>query len=229
MCNSTINEGVDTDISVSVVWSKNGTTVANGSEYTISNVELVSGYYISTIRIEQLQVTDNNTMFTCTVTAIPTISTFITQNNGNDGITLSVQGMLICNLYLICLSIIIILLCIAFEVSDVTVAITFSSVPTAGDELNVTCSATVPERLIHSPLAFNISYDSGSQMVVTEDNPDATQSAISTNGNIFSRVVTINPVETSDASRYHCIVLFDMPSTVIANTNEDLQIYSEYK
>ena len=98
MCNSSINEGVDTDISVSVVWSKNGTTVANGSEYTISNVELVSGYNISTIRIEELQVTDNNTVFTCTATATPTISTFIIENNGNAGITLSVRGMLICNL-----------------------------------------------------------------------------------------------------------------------------------
>ncbi len=78
VCNSSINEGVDTDISVTVVWSKNGTTVANGSEYNISNVELVSGYNISTIRIEELQVTDNNTVFTCTVTATPTISTTIT-------------------------------------------------------------------------------------------------------------------------------------------------------
>ncbi len=91
----------------------------------------------------------------------------------------------------------------------------------------MTCSATVPERLIYSPSAFNISFDSGSQMVVAEDSPDAIQSDVSTNGNIFSRVVTINPVKTSDARRYHCIVLFDIPSTVIAITNEDLQLYSE--
>ncbi len=95
VCNSSINEGVDTDISVTVVWSKDGATIANGAVYTISNVTLVSGYYISTVRIEELQVTDNNAMFTCTVTATPTISTFITENIGNDGITLSVQGMLI--------------------------------------------------------------------------------------------------------------------------------------
>ena len=95
VCNSSINEGVDTDISVTVVWSKNETIIANGADYTLSNVALVSGYYISTVRIEELQVTDNNAVFNCTVTATPTISTFITENNGNGGITLSVRGMLI--------------------------------------------------------------------------------------------------------------------------------------
>ena len=92
VCNSSINEGVDTDINVTVVWSKDDNTIANGSEYSISNVELVSGYYISTVRIEELEVADNNTVFTCTVTAAPSISTFITENNGNNDITISVEG-----------------------------------------------------------------------------------------------------------------------------------------
>ncbi len=122
----------------------------------------------------------------------------------------------------------IIFLFIAFQQSDVTVAITFSSVPTTGGVLNVTCRATVPERFIYPPYNIIISYDSGSQMVVAEDNPDATQSAISTDGNIFSRVVTINPVKTSDGRRYHCIVPFDEPSNFIINNNEDLQVYSKY-
>ena len=95
VCNNSINEGVDTNISVTVVWSVGGTTIANGSEYSISNVELVSGYYISTVRIEELEVTVNNAVFTCTVTATPLISTFITGNNGNNNITISVQGLLI--------------------------------------------------------------------------------------------------------------------------------------
>ena len=92
VCNSSINEGVDTDISVTVVWSKGSNTIANGSEYSISNVKQVSGYYISTVRIEELEVT---AVFTCTVTATPSISTFITGNNGNNDIILSVQGLLI--------------------------------------------------------------------------------------------------------------------------------------
>ena len=95
VCNSSINEGVDTDISVTVVWSVGSNTIANESEYSISNVELVSGYYISTVCIEELEVADTNAVFTCTVTVTPLISTFITGNNGNNIITISVQGLLI--------------------------------------------------------------------------------------------------------------------------------------
>ena len=95
VCNSCINEGVDTDISVTVVWLKDGNTIADGSEYSISNVKLVSGYYISTVRIEELEVTDNNAVLTCTVTATPLISTFVTENNGNNDIIISVRGLLL--------------------------------------------------------------------------------------------------------------------------------------
>ena len=92
VCNSSINEGVDTDISVTVVWSEGSDILTNGTGYSISNVELVSGYYISIVRIEELEVT-NNAVYTCTVTATPSISTFITENNGNNDITISVQGL----------------------------------------------------------------------------------------------------------------------------------------
>ena len=93
MCNSSINEGVDTDISVTVVWSEGSDILTNGTGYSISNVELVSGYYISIVRIEELEVTDDNAVYTCTVTATPSISTFITENNGNNDITISVRGL----------------------------------------------------------------------------------------------------------------------------------------
>ena len=112
-----------------------------------------------------------------------------------------------------------------FQDSDVNVAITFPSVPTAGDQLNVTCSATVPERLVLSPLIV-ISYDGSQQEIVAEDNPNATQSEICYDGNIFSRIVTIDPVKTSDARRYHCLVNFENPLAVIMVDNGDLQVYS---
>ena len=87
---------------------------------------------------------------------------------------------------------------VEFVTSDISVVVSFSSIPTAGDQLNVTCIATVPERLVYTPASFVISYDAGGQQVVAEDNPDATQSNISQDGNTFSRVVTIDPVKTSD-------------------------------
>ena len=91
----------------------------------------------------------------------------------------------------------------------------------------MTCSTTVPERLIYSPSAFNISYDGGAQNVVAEDNPNATQSAVSRDGNIFSRIVTIDPVKTSDARRYFCIVTFEDPQFEIVTDTNDLQVQSQ--
>ena len=87
--------------------------------------------------------------------------------------------------------------------------IDFPSIPTAGDQFSFTCRATVPERLVYGPSGFTISYDLGADMIVAEDNPDATQSPLTRNGNEFSRNITLNPVKTSDARNYFCIVQFD--------------------
>ena len=91
----------------------------------------------------------------------------------------------------------------------------------------MTCSTTVPERLIYSPSAFSISYDGGSQNVVAEDSPNATQSAVSRDGNIFSRIVTIDPVKTSNARRYYCNVTFEDPQFAIVIDANDLEVQSE--
>ena len=93
--------------------------------------------------------------------------------------------------------------------------------------MNATCSTTVPERLIYSPSAFVISYDGGAQDVVAEDNPNATQSAVSRDGNIFSRIVTIDPVKASDARRYFCVVAFEDPQFVIVADTNELEVQSE--
>ena len=74
---------------------------------------------------------------------------------------------------------------------------------------------------MHSPSEFNISYDG------VEVNPNATQSAVSRDRNIFSRIVTIDPVTTSDAGEYYCNVTFDSPQFVIVVNNSLLQVYSE--
>ncbi len=113
-----------------------------------------------------------------------------------------------------------------FVTADITVAVSFSSIPTAGDQLNVTCTATVPQRLVYTPSTVVISYNSGGQQVVAEDNADATQSEVSQDGNVFSKVVTIDPVKTTDARRYYCLVAFGQPLDTINFTNADLQVYS---
>ena len=113
--------------------------------------------------------------------------------------------------------------------SDITVSISFSSTPTAGDLLNLTCSASVPERLVerHKPYIV-ISYDNLGQNVVSDDNPDATQSDVTRVDNVFSRIVTINPVKTSDATEYFCEVGFGTPFNVESDENEELSLHSKF-
>ena len=95
--------------------------------------------------------------------------------------------------------------------------IDFPSIPTAGDQFSFTCTATVPERLVYVPSGFTISYDFLGNMIVAEDNPDATQSSIMRNGNVFSRNITLNPVKISDAINYFCIVQFEVFLIITAN------------
>ena len=109
--------------------------------------------------------------------------------------------------------------------------IDFPSIPTAGDEFSFTCRATVPERLVNVPSEsdFTISYNAAGNMIVAEDNPDATQSSLMRNGNIFSRDITLNPVKTSDARNYFCVVAFEnIPSgAVLTNNNRMLSVTSK--
>ena len=100
---------------------------------------------------------------------------------------------------------------------NVMINIDFPSIPTAGDEFNFTCRATLPERLVHVPTDFTISYDFAGNMRVADDNSDATESSLMSNENVFSRDITLNPVKTSDATNYFCIVVFEDLGTVIHN------------
>ena len=95
VCNSYVNDGVDTDYTVTVQWSRNGTTILNGTDYSISPVTTVSGNYISTLRIEELSTSDDYSLFTCSVIVTPSVSTLITGSDGNDDIIIKVRGLCI--------------------------------------------------------------------------------------------------------------------------------------
>ena len=113
--------------------------------------------------------------------------------------------------------------------SDIIINITFSSIPTAGDHLNLTCSATVPERLVerHEPTAIVISYQFGGVQEVVKVNPNATQSEVIRTDNGFSSIVTINPVKTSDAREYFCEVVFGSPFFVLPSKSRKLSVHSK--
>ena len=95
-----------------------------------------------------------------------------------------------------------------FTDDNIMVNIDFPSIPTAGDEFTFTCRATVPERLVYVPTGFTISYDLPGNIIVADNNTDATQSSVMRNENVFSRDITLNPVKTSDATNYFCEVEF---------------------
>ena len=105
--------------------------------------------------------------------------------------------------------------------------IDFPSIPTAGDQFNFTCRATAPERLVHAPSGFTISYDLAGDMRVADDNSDATESSVMRNENVLSRDITLNPVKTSDATNYFCLVVFEDLGTTTHN-NRKLIVKSEF-
>ena len=113
-----------------------------------------------------------------------------------------------------------------FTDDNVMINIEFPSIPTAGDEFNFTCRATVPERLVHTPSGFTISYDLAGDIRVVDNNTDGTQSSVMRNGDVFSRVITLNPVKTSDSRNYSCVVVFQDLGTTTTN-NRMLSVTSK--
>ena len=95
VCTVTINDAVNIDVDVNIVWSRNGgSPLMNSSDYSISPILLISDQYISTIRIEELMMTSGNgDTYSCSVSIQPSsLSTYITGTIGDSDITLSVVG-----------------------------------------------------------------------------------------------------------------------------------------
>ena len=91
MCNASVNEEIDTgNANVSIAWFKNGNPISNGTDYIISEVVKLSGNYISTVRIAELEKGDN--VYKCSVSVVPSVSTYLTGSNGSDEITTMVRG-----------------------------------------------------------------------------------------------------------------------------------------
>ena len=94
VCTVTINDAGDTDVNVNIEWSHNGgSPLMNSSDYSISPTSLMSDQYISTIHIEELMISDNGATFSCSVSIQPSsLYNYITGSNGDNDITLSVEG-----------------------------------------------------------------------------------------------------------------------------------------
>ena len=114
---------------------------------------------------------------------------------------------------------------IEFTSSDIDINFYVPSVTTAGGKIiNLNCTVRVPERFIYSPDNLTLSYDLVGSDNVAENNDDASESAVTMNGEVFYKTVTFDLVRTSDARIYYCIVKFDsLDVSAIANNSLSVQ------
>ena len=73
-----------------MAWSKNGNPISNGSDFIISGVIKFSGNYISTVHIVEQGI--GNDVHKCSVSIVPSVSTYVTGSTGSDEITTMVRG-----------------------------------------------------------------------------------------------------------------------------------------
>ena len=100
---------------------------------------------------------------------------------------------------------------IDFTADHVIVNIFFLTTPTAGDEFTMTCNISIPERLVHDLTRLSVvwSYNLAGTQKVEATNSDATVGNINKIGNLILCNLTLNPVKTSDARRYYCLITFN--------------------
>ena len=100
-------------------------------------------------------------------------------------------------------------------------------IPTAGNQLTMTCNITVPENLAmrHAPTVI-WSYDQLGQYRVVL-NISATVSNTVRIGDSFFTDLTINTVMTSDARKYYCVYSYEAPLSINGFRDRDLTVKSK--
>ena len=95
VCTVNISDAVNTQVSIE--WSRNGGSLTNNSDYTISSLTMLGSHmYTSTLRIESLSNTrDNGAMYSCTVSVLASpLSSFIIGNENKNSLILNVTGII---------------------------------------------------------------------------------------------------------------------------------------
>ena len=120
-----------------------------------------------------------------------------------------------------------ILILIDFDVNHVDISIIIPSVPVAGDVFNLSCVIVVPPNFVEDLTSVRWTYDLQASRDVTSENNDTTLVPVVRNGNIFTSVLTLDPVKTTDARQYYCQASINVFSYV-DRTNRDLTVQSKY-
>ena len=114
---------------------------------------------------------------------------------------------------------------IGFDINHVSVTIKIPSVPVAGGVFNLSCVIVAPPNFVENVTSVRWTYDLAASQDVTSENNDATLVPVVRNGNIFTSVLTLDPVKTTDARRYYCQATILVFGTV-DRTDEDLVVQS---
>ena len=93
---------------------------------------------------------------------------------------------------------------IGFDANHIDISISIPFVPVAGNTFNVSCVIAVPPNFVENVTSVRWTYDLAASRDVTSENNDATLVPVVRNGNIFTSVLTLNPVKTTDARQYYC-------------------------
>lgn len=101
---------------------------------------------------------------------------------------------------------------IEFTSADVTVDISVYP-PTllqSGDSVVMTCKVEIPSDITDSPTTLILSYDSRGRERIDSNVTDIMETLVTNEeGSVFSRNITFQSIQTSDARGYYCIVMFD--------------------
>uniref|UniRef100_A0A1X7V2B3 Protein-tyrosine-phosphatase n=1 Tax=Amphimedon queenslandica TaxID=400682 RepID=A0A1X7V2B3_AMPQE len=203
MCIADISQYIDTSVSVTMSWRRNNTVLTNGRDFTISPPVITNNEYTGVLRINSLRdEVDNGASYNCSVSVTPNTPFIIAGNDNSSAVTLSVSR---------------------FDINHVDISINIPSVPVAGDVFNLSCVIVVPPNFVENLTSVRWTYDLEASQDVTSENNDATLVPVVRNGNIFTSVLTLDPVKTTDARQYYCQATILVFGTV-DRTNRDLTV-----
>ncbi|XP_019853966.1 PREDICTED: neural cell adhesion molecule L1-like [Amphimedon queenslandica] len=184
ICIADISQYIDTSVSITMSWRRDNTVLTNGSDFTISPPVMTNNQYIGVLHINSLRdERDNGASYNCSVSVTPNTPFIIAGNDNSSAVTFTVAR---------------------FDINHVDISICIPSVPVAGDLFNLSCVIVVPPNFVKSLTSVRWTCDLEASQDVTSENNDATLVPVVRNGNIFTSVLMLDPVKTTDARRYYC-------------------------
>ena len=114
---------------------------------------------------------------------------------------------------------------IDFDRRHVQINIIIPSIPVAGDEFRLTCQIITPPNFVENLTSIRWTYDLGASRDVIAENNYANVASVFRDRNIFTSVLTLNPVKTSDATSYYCLATI-VPFGYSDNTMSGLTVQS---